>query len=199
MTRKPISRHPIGALGFITLCLVASSILRLVDPDTALAREVSDIREQMSGKPEVTEPAGETCNPPDDIGRMLSAIRTRQNQLDDRENRLADRMRALSIAEAKLKENTAALLEAEARLADTLAIADDAAERDIKRLTTVYESMKPKQAADLFASMAPEFAAGFLGRMRPEAAAGIMSSLTPDQAYKISLIFAGRNAQAPRE
>jgi flagellar motility protein MotE (MotC chaperone) len=80
-----------------------------------------------------------------------------------------------------------------------LAIADGAAEGDLARLTAVYESMKPKDAAPLFEKMAPEFAAGFLGRMRPEAAGAILSGLPPDMAYSISAILAGRNATAPTD
>jgi flagellar motility protein MotE (MotC chaperone) len=46
--------------------------------------------------------------------------------------------------------------------------------------------------------MDPDFAAGFLGRMRPAAAAGIMAGLSPQKAYTISVLLAGRNAQAPK-
>ena len=46
--------------------------------------------------------------------------------------------------------------------------------------------------------MEPDFAAGFLARMRPDAAAAIMAGLDPKTAYAISVMFAGRNAAAPR-
>ena len=82
---------------------------------------------------------------------------------------------------------------------DLLAVAEKAAEGDLSRLTSVYEAMKPKDAAALFEAMEPEFAAGFLGRMRPDAAAGIMTGLSPETAYMISVVLAGRNARAPTE
>ena len=91
------------------------------------------------------------------------------------------------------------LVEAEAALRETLSLADGAVEKDIARLTVVYETMKPKEAAALFEEMAPEFAAGFLARMRPEAAAQIMTGLSAEVAYTISVLMAGRNAQAPIE
>ena len=74
-----------------------------------------------------------------------------------------------------------------------------AVENDLAALTSVYENMKPKEAAPLFEAMDPVFAAGFLARMRPEVAAGIMAKLSPDAAYSISVILAGRNANVPRE
>lgn len=46
--------------------------------------------------------------------------------------------------------------------------------------------------------MAPDFAAGFLARMKPETAAAVMASLDPKFAYSVSVIFAGRNAGAPK-
>ena len=92
-----------------------------------------------------------------------------------------------------------ALVEAEQKLAGTMALAESAAEDDLGKLTAVYESMKPKDAAALFSEMQPEFAAGFLGRMRPDAAAQVMTGLSPDVAYSISVVMAGRNASAPTE
>ena len=87
----------------------------------------------------------------------------------------------------------------EAKLSATLSVADGAAEKDLARLTAVYEAMKPKDASALFETMAPEFAAGFLGRMRPEAAALVMTGLSPKAAYGISVLLAGRNALVPKE
>jgi flagellar motility protein MotE (MotC chaperone) len=58
--------------------------------------------------------------------------------------------------------------------------------------------MKPKDAAALFEEMDPGFAAGFLGRMRAVAAASVMAGLSPQTAYSVSVIMAGRNANAPK-
>ena len=91
-----------------------------------------------------------------------------------------------------------ALEQIESDLRKTLALADGAAENDLARLTSVYENMKPKDAAALFETMEPDFAAGFLGRMRPDAAASVMTGLSPGAAYSISVILAGRNANAPK-
>lgn len=189
-----------GVLGVIILCLVTSIIIRLADPEMALAEEVTALTTHEPDPVETNEPTkAEACIPSENAGEMLRAIRNRQTQLDQREARIEARLQALKIADQKITESTAALVEAEKRLADTLAIADEAAEKDLLRLTAVYESMKAKNAAGLFEAMAPEFAAGFLARMRADAAGDILSNLAPDKAYTISLILAGRNARAPRE
>jgi flagellar motility protein MotE (MotC chaperone) len=194
------TKSPRGALWFITALLIASGLLRLADPEIALAEEVANLATRATSTSENSETSQrEICSTSESTSSMLESIRVRQTQLDERENRMADRMQALKVAELKLKENTAALILAEEQLAATLTIADAAAEKDLMRLTLVYESMKPKSSAGLFGAMAPEFAAGFLGRMRADAAAEIMSKLTPEKAYTISLILAGRNALAPSE
>jgi len=195
--RKPASKTSARPLTFLFFCFVASGVLRLVSGQVAQATEA----QVNAAQSEVAQQgdASTICPATAEIGPALAAIRHRQAELDRREAALADRFQALDIAESKLKENTAALVDAENRLADTLSIADTAAEDDLKRLTAVYENMKAKNAAHLFATMAPEFAAGFLGRMRPDSAALIMSSLDPKKAYAISLILAGRNANAPAQ
>ena len=133
-----------------------------------------------------------------DIAPLLAALAARESRIKEREAAIARRMQALSVAETEIDRKLSALEQAESELRDTIALANEAAEDDIARLTTVYSNMKPKNAAALFEEMAPEFAAGFLARMRPDAAAQIMAGLSPPAAYTISVILAGRNANVPK-
>lgn len=128
---------------------------------------------------------------------LLRALQERERKLTEREGILADRTQALDLADKRIQERLTTLVAAEKDLARTVAIADSAADNDVAKLVTVYENMKPKQAAPLFAAMAPDFAAGFLGRMRPDASAAILANLDPTAAYSISAVMAGRNAGAP--
>ncbi|NOX41166.1 MAG: hypothetical protein GXP05_11845 [Alphaproteobacteria bacterium] len=186
-----------GALTFVFVTLLISGFLRLGGDEFAWAQEIAALSVGSDTPVAKQKPVPTACVANGNTAQMLTAIRYRQAQLDIRDSRSVDRLQALKVAELKIKQNTKALVAAEKRLAATLAIADSAAEKDLLRLTTVYENMKPKNAIGLFGEMAPEFAAGFLGRMRPQSAALIMSSLSPEKAYQISLILAGRNARAP--
>lgn len=136
---------------------------------------------------------------PDPPERLLEAIRARQSDIAAQDAALRDRKAALELAEKAIEARLEELKDADARLRETLAIADGAAEKDIQRLTAVYEAMKPAEAAKLFETMAPEFAAGFLGRMRPEAAAAVLSGMPAETAYSVSVLIAGRNALAPKD
>lgn len=189
--KKRKRRGARGVLWLIALMLAASGILRLGGgAGHAIASGLADT---------VTETGEHDCTPAPDIAEVLALLETREATVREREAQVLDRMQALTVAEAQISRNMAALQEAETSLEATMALASSAAEDDLARLTAVYESMKPKEAAPLFAAMAPEFAAGFLGRMRADAAAAIMSRLDPASAYSISVLLAGRNANAPTD
>lgn len=185
-----------AVLPVIAGLLVASALARVGDaqiaaPDAPVGRQ---------GPGDAAQAGGPSACPPDPaIANLLSALAAREAALEGRAARIADRMQALRLAEEVAVAQRSELEAAEAALAQTLTLADEAAEQDVLQLTAVYENMKPKLAAELFSRMAPGFAAGFLGRMRPEAAAAILSGLEPDHGYAISATLAGRNAAAPRE
>lgn len=194
--RKPRRATGRGTLVVISALLLGSAILRLGnDAGQALARAPDEV-EVSALKPELR---GQSCEPPEDLQALLEAFGERESRIAASEAAIRDRMHALSIADDEIQAKIAELNAADAQLRDTMTMAETASENDLERLTKVYESMKPKQAAALFEEMDPNFAAGFLGRMRPEAAANVMAGLSPEAAHIFSVVLAGRNAEAPRE
>ncbi len=197
MTRRRRARRAgRGALVFVAVLLFGSSFVRLGGGfGEAFAR--------ASAEAQAAEPEGpdlkNDCETPEELRAFLEAVKERESNLNSREKALRDRMQALRIADTEVSAKLAELEQAEAELRATIALADAAAETDLERLTKVYESMKPKQAAALFEEMDPNFAAGFLGRMRPEAAAEIMAGLSPASAHAFSVVIAGRNAEVPTD
>ncbi len=189
--KKPRSRRSGGwALMVIAGILAGSGVIRLGD-GIGLAFAL----EPVVAAP---DPAAVSTAVPQEAGAFLLALQEREALLAERERAVADRQKALDVATAEIDRKLVALEQAEADLSATLALADTAAEDDLARLTTVYENMKPKEAARMFEQMAPEFAAGFLGRMKPVAAANVMAGLSPTSAYAISVLLAGRNALVPK-
>jgi flagellar motility protein MotE (MotC chaperone) len=186
----------IGTLVVIAALLAASGTIRL---GVGVAEALVHDGAEESAQPASTSAGVQGCTDAAGIAPLLEALREREARVATRESALEERMQALMLAERRLRDQQVALTETEAALAATLALADRAAEEDLLRLTTVYETMKPKDAAILFEEMDPNFAAGFLSRMRPEAAAGVMSGMTPRGAYTLSVILAGRNAGVPTQ
>ena len=181
-----------GALMLVAGLLAISGVIRFGDG----IGEVMALESQPAPSVLAT---GESCTPDAGTGALLAALQSREAQVAHDESALTSRKQALALAEGQIAARIAELVAAEDRLSATLALADQAAEQDLVRLTTVYESMKPKDAAALFEEMEPDFAAGFLARMRPDLAAGIMAGLSPMAAYAVSVVLAGRNASVPKE
>lgn len=182
-----------GTLHIIAGLMIASAFVRIgTEAQPAIAQ-------QMAAEA-VAAPEDMAVSPmPADEDSLLAALQSRERRLEENEAQLRERMAALREAEAELEQKLTALIAAETQLSATIAQADSAAETDINQLKTVYENMKPKEAAALFAEMPPQFAAGFLGMMRPDAAAAIMTELEPEVAYSFSVVLAGRNATVPTE
>ena len=154
------ARPALSGLGLIVVCFFA------------LGRAEADRRRLGAGPGRRRgRRAADATGPAAGQDQLLEAIRQREAQLAAEEKRLADRKQTLGVAEAKLAEQLAAFEKAQKNLEKTLAMADQAAERDLARMTTVYENMKPADAAQIFETMDVSFAAGLLARMRPDVAA----------------------------
>jgi flagellar motility protein MotE (MotC chaperone) len=187
-------RGPVrGVLFFLAGLMMASGVIRI-------GLGLNEARAVTAPVPaETPAPPVVPASCPAPPAALAEALAQREARVAVREAALDDRLAALALAEEVTTRRLEELQAAEASLAATLTKADGAAEGDLSRLTTVYEAMKPKEAAALFETMAPEFAAGFLGRMRPEAAAAVLSGMTPEAAYTVSVLLAGRNALVPRQ
>lgn len=184
-----------GTLMLIATLLVGSAVLRLSLHAGAVLAE--DGTPEMASDEQTT--ASQSMMSDAQLEQLLQTLKAREAALEQRESEMAMRDKTLEIAAREVKAQIEELEATEVRLRATMARADTAAEDDLTQLTTLYENMKPKDAAALFEEMDPVFAAGFLGRMRADAAASIMAGLAPQTAYSISVIMAGRNANAPTE
>ena len=200
--KSRLRRSGRGTVLLISVMLFLSALLRLGPGAGEAIAEAVQPGEASEPVPMLSE---ESLTKHDDaplnrteVGGLLEALQAREARVKTLEKQIEIRTKALAVADEEITKRLAALEEAEMNLRRTLSLADGAAEDDLARLTTVYENMKPKDAAALFAAMEPDFAAGFLGRMRPDAAAAVMTGLPPEVAYSISVILAGRNANAPK-
>jgi flagellar motility protein MotE (MotC chaperone) len=199
-----------GSVMVIAVLLLSSAGVRLITsagsalaqdsqlPTTSIPEAAQSLASPLPMPAQATAPSVAAFAGRDEIAGLIDALKERETQVAEREKQLEMRMRALSVADAEIEKRLQSLADTEQSLRATLSLADEASEKDLLRLTAVYESMKPKDAAALFEQMEPNFAAGFLGRMRPDVAAEVMAGLTPQVAYSISVILAGRNATVPK-
>lgn len=181
-----------GALLFVAGLFAASALIRFAaGSGQAIAKEVAEM-----GSQEVDTHASPLCEPTPGAAELARTLVLRQQEIEKKNVRLQEFEQALALTETEVRARLAELKQAEDRLSATIAQSKTAAEDDLSKLTSVYENMKPADAARLFEEMNATFAAGFIGRMRPDAAASVMAGLSPQSAYSISVILAGRNAKA---
>lgn len=199
--RNLFARSGRGSVVLIAGLLIGSAVIRIgAGAGQAVATEnpLLPKAEAQKSSDRPTESASLTNDDKVKASKMLTSFQEREARLVEKEEQIAMRMKALSVADEQIEKRLSMLEEAETSLRGLLALANTAAEDDLARLTSVYENMKPKEAAPLFEQMEPAFAAGFLGRMKPNTAAGILAGLSPQVAYSISVILAGRNADVPK-
>lgn len=198
MARRPRKTTVRGSVLLISGLLIASAAIRIMTGAEAAWAEINGVGDQIPPIETTPEPKLSQLSDRAEMNTLLAALRSREAAVKQRETGLDMRAKALEVAKDEIERRLNALEAAEKRLEATLTVAQSASETDLARLTSVYENMKPKDAAALFEAMEPEFAAGFIARMRPDTAAKVMSGLNPQAAYSISVIMAGRNAKAPK-
>ncbi|MFY0682094.1 MAG: hypothetical protein JXR13_16095 [Thalassovita sp.] len=186
-----------GTLALISTLLIASATLRIaIGATQAVAKnDVAPLPIEVETLPQ--EQAVQSFENPSHNAAFFDELQKKEKRLKTREENLIVWEQTLTEAETLIQQRLTELEAAEARLSATISVAETASENDLAKLVAVYETMKPKGAAALFEEMDPNFAAGFLGRMAPESAAGILAGMKPETAYSVSVILAGRNANAP--
>jgi len=199
--RKALRRGGPRVLSIVAALFVGSAVARLAatspeEPHSTWRTFAAWAQSGASGADPAVPEEAESQSDPD---TLIAALVERDKALLRREQEVERRERALELAEQELRAGLEAFQQAEAALRETIALADGAAQADLDRLTRMYETMKPKDAAALFETMDPTFAAGFLGQMNPAAAAEILSGLPPESAYRVSLVLAGRNMRAQEQ
>jgi flagellar motility protein MotE (MotC chaperone) len=146
----------------------------------------------------IPETPAETPSSPDEkclTGIVLETITADLDRLSLRKQEISKREIALTAVETKLATQMTAIEAANSVLETNIKSMTSIANQDIKHLVDMYQTMKPKQAAEIFNSMDPAFAAGFLRQMESGNAGLIMANMDPRKSYAISVIISGRNSK----
>ncbi|MEM7236869.1 MAG: hypothetical protein AAF317_04840 [Pseudomonadota bacterium] len=188
-----------SAMALIATCFLASALMRAIDPSSAFAVEMSNLANTTYAKTDGEPAPDRELLVKEDLSALLTALKERETQLEQEAARLAERQRIIEASEVKLRAKIKQLEDAEQRLSETLRIADRAADEDIARLVSAFESMDSKKAAPIVENMDIAFASGLISRMKGKAAADILGGLSAEKAYAISVYMVGQNARAPTE
>ena len=171
----------------------------LISRSVALSSEVStakaDNHKETLAKPEHTEQSPEDAAQHCVTGEVLKAINAKMDVMKLREAEMAEKETAFTAIRERLQKELAIVESAKNSLAKGAQARTELAQNDITHLTTMYSTMKPKQAAQIFNKMNSGFAAGFLREMKGQRAGLILAAMDAKKAYEISLVLASRNAK----
>jgi flagellar motility protein MotE (MotC chaperone) len=133
---------------------------------------------------------------PADLGPAdLTAFRQlakRRETLDEREQILDMRAVLIEGAEKELNAQIARLAELKAALEDILKEHDETELARINSLVKIYETMKPKAAADIFDRLEMEVLLEVVRRMREAKSAAILAKMNPAKAKQVTAELAKR-------
>ncbi len=136
--------------------------------------------------PEATAASAPSSSSPVIEDETLTSLRQYRDKLEQRSKKLDVREQSLQQAEAKLKRRITELEQLEASIQQRLADEAKVKNKKIKRLTAVYEGMKPERAAPVIAKMELATVVKIFLLMDEKKVGKILSFLPPDKAVKIS-------------
>jgi flagellar motility protein MotE (MotC chaperone) len=201
------------------LCIVAGALLALklaefwlsgpkaifeaVGPDIAITGSTSSAPPKPKPPPE--PPVGKPVNldepvvPSAERG-ILEKLGERRQQLDERQRELDTREQLLKAADKKLEERLNELKQLEQKAADP-AGKSQSDQPSLKNLVTMYEAMKPKDAAKVFDRLDMRVLVPVATAMNPKKMSEVLAAMSPAAAEKLTVELAMRSmrgTQPPR-
>lgn len=129
---------------------------------------------------------------------LLLKLGERREQLDERQRELDTRENLLKAADKKLEDriNELKQLETKGLAADGTPKKDVSEQQQLKNLVTMYEAMKPKDAARVFDKLGLPVLVPVVNAMNPRKMSEILAAMSPETASKLTVELAGAGKPA---
>jgi flagellar motility protein MotE (MotC chaperone) len=127
---------------------------------------------------------------------LLERLGERRGELDSRAREIDTREKLLENAEKKLESRIGDLRTLEEKLGDTFQKKTKVEAQGFKNLVTMYESMKPKDAARVFDRLPHDVLIPVVQEMNPRKMSEVLASMTPESAEKLTVALAMRARDA---
>ncbi|MEZ5839593.1 MAG: hypothetical protein R3D02_03910 [Hyphomicrobiales bacterium] len=121
---------------------------------------------------------------------LLSRLGDRRKELEKREAQIKLRESLLQAAEKRLEERLNQLKGMEATVEAAAQKKQEDREAEIGRLISMYESMKPKDAARVFDRLSIDILVDLVRKMNPRKMALILAQMSPEAAEKLTVEMA---------
>jgi flagellar motility protein MotE (MotC chaperone) len=126
---------------------------------------------------------------------ILERLTQRRQELDTRARELDIRESLIKAAEKRIEGQLAELKETESRIKVETQQKDEAATARFKGLVTMYENMKPRDAAKIFDRLDAGVLLEVASKIEPRHMADILAQMSPDSAQRLTVELASQ-AQA---
>lgn len=176
------------AMKMTDLARYAAATLRS-DPAVMISAARAAAPARLPPPPTPTLPSARPTGPPADSDaerKILTDLRQRRKQLDARAAALSVRESLLAAAEQKLNARVAELQALQTRLEALDAARKQRQEKGWLGLVTLYEDMKPRDAATIFNDLEMPVLLALVDRMNERKAAMILAAMNPDKAREVT-------------
>ena len=127
---------------------------------------------------------------------LLQKLQARRDALDTRERQLDMREGLVKAAEQSLEAKTKELVQLQANIEALTGKQAEAEEKQLQSLVTIYEKMKPKDAARILNDMEMDLLASVVGGMKDSKIAPILAEMDPAKARSVTARLAERRVPA---
>ncbi|MGA2891475.1 MAG: flagellar protein FlbB [Xanthobacteraceae bacterium] len=130
---------------------------------------------------------------------ILARLQDRRQELDTRARELDIRENLIQSAEKRVEARLNELKDVEARIKVETQQKDDAEASRLKGLVTMYETMKPRDAAKIFNGLDSDVLLEVVSRINPRQMSEILAQMSADVAQHLTIELASKARQAKVE
>jgi flagellar motility protein MotE (MotC chaperone) len=123
---------------------------------------------------------------------ILERLQERRQELDARARELDIRESLIQAAEKRMEGQLAELKETEQHIKDATQQRDDADAARFKSLVTMYENMKPRDAAKIFDRLDIGVLIEIASKIKPQVMSDILAQMSPDIAQRLTVELASK-------
>ncbi|WP_029063069.1 hypothetical protein [Labrenzia sp. DG1229] len=175
-----------------------------VAPGEEMTAEVNDQtpENEMAAKEEFSEPPVL----PDslEIGgsaaerAVLESLGKRRESLQQQEGQLDLREKLLQATEERIQKRVDELKKLEQRIETAVEKKKKQEQDEVAGLVTMYETMKPKDAARIFDRLSLPILLKVVRQMKPRKMADILAKMSPERAERLTVAIASNTGSAPQ-
>jgi flagellar motility protein MotE (MotC chaperone) len=170
-------------------------------------KEAGQPKNRPAAKPEEPKRSAGGVPVPVDSGRphspaeqaILERLAERRTELDAQARELEMRESLIKAAEKLLEGRIAELKDLEARFNNTVQTRDEGETARFKNLVTMYENMKPKDAAKIFDRLEIGVLIEVATQITPRRMSDILAQMSPEAAERLTVALAARRDKDKRE